>query len=69
MIGMKIEEVVADVKNTLGEIANRVAGWRKARFAVENINLEPVIATSISGEVIQHIFPGLKQSSNNFEQS
>lgn len=52
MIGMKIEELVADVKNTLGEIANRVAGWRKARVAVENINLEPVIATSISGEVI-----------------
>jgi chemotaxis protein CheX len=50
MLGMEIEEIDADVKDALGEIANMVAGGVKERFATENINLELAIPTAISGK-------------------
>lgn len=50
MLGMEIEEIDADVKDALGEIANMVAGGVKERFADENINLELAIPTAISGK-------------------
>ncbi|MCF6267153.1 MAG: chemotaxis protein CheX [Desulfuromusa sp.] len=50
MLGMEIEEVDADVKDALGEIANMVAGGLKERFAAENIGLELAIPTAISGK-------------------
>ncbi len=50
MLGMEIEEIDADVKDALGEIANMVAGGLKERFAAENIDLELAIPTAISGK-------------------
>ena len=50
MLGMEIEEIDADVKDALGEIANMVAGGLKERFATENIDLELAIPTAISGK-------------------
>ncbi|MDX2480994.1 MAG: chemotaxis protein CheX [Desulfuromusa sp.] len=50
MLGMEIEEIDADVKDALGEIANMVAGGLKERFATENIHLELAIPTAISGK-------------------
>jgi len=50
MLGMEIEEIDADVKDALGEIANMVAGGLKEKFAVENIDLELAIPTAISGK-------------------
>lgn len=50
MLGMEIEEVDADVKDALGEIANMVAGGLKEKFAAENIGLELAIPTAISGK-------------------
>jgi len=50
MLGMEIEEIDADVKDALGEIANMVAGGLKERFAAEDINLELAIPTAISGK-------------------
>lgn len=49
MLGMEIEEIDADVKDALGEIANMVAGGLKEKFAIENIELELAIPTAISG--------------------
>jgi len=49
MLGMEVEEVDDDVKDTLGEIANMVAGGLKESFAAENLNLELAIPTTISG--------------------
>ncbi|WP_321368683.1 chemotaxis protein CheX [uncultured Desulfuromusa sp.] len=50
MLGMDIEEINADVKDALGEIANMTAGGIKERFAAESINLELAIPTAISGK-------------------
>lgn len=50
MLDMEIEEIDADVKDALGEIANMVAGGLKERFATEDIDLELAIPTAISGE-------------------
>ena len=50
MLGMEIEEIDADVKDALGEIANMVAGGLKQRFADEDIALELAIPTAISGK-------------------
>ena len=50
MLGMEIEEIDADVKDALGEIANMVAGGIKEKFAVGNIDLELAIPTAISGK-------------------
>ena len=50
MLGMDVEEIDTDVKDTLGEIANMVAGGLKAAFAAENINLELSIPTTIAGK-------------------
>jgi len=50
MLGMEIEEIDADVKDTLGEIANMVAGGLKERFAAEDIDLKLAIPTAISGK-------------------
>ncbi|MDX2493580.1 MAG: chemotaxis protein CheX [Desulfuromusa sp.] len=50
MLGMEIEEIDADVKDALGEIANMVAGGLKERFATDNIDLELAIPTAISGK-------------------
>jgi chemotaxis protein CheX len=49
MLGMEIDEIDADVKDALGEIANMAAGGLKERFAAENIDLELAIPTAISG--------------------
>ena len=50
MLGMEVESVDNDVKDTLGEIANMVAGGIKQAFASENINLELSIPTTVSGK-------------------
>ncbi|MEA3363396.1 MAG: chemotaxis protein CheX [Thermodesulfobacteriota bacterium] len=50
MLGMEIEEIDADVKDALGEIANMVAGGLKERFSAEDIDLELAIPTAISGK-------------------
>ena len=50
MLDMKIEEIDADVKDALGEIANMIAGGLKEKFAAEDINLELSIPTTISGK-------------------
>ena len=50
MLGMELEEVDGDVKDTLGEIANMVAGGIKERFASENLNLVLAIPTTICGK-------------------
>ncbi|OEU70688.1 MAG: hypothetical protein BA864_00450 [Desulfuromonadales bacterium C00003093] len=50
MLGMDVEEVDADVKDTLGEIANMVAGGIKQAFAAENVRLELSIPTTVSGK-------------------
>ena len=50
MLDMEIEEIDADVKDALGEIANMVAGGLKERFAAEDIALELAIPTAISGK-------------------
>ena len=50
MLGMEIDEIDADVKDALGEIANMAAGGLKERFAAENIDLELAIPTAISGK-------------------
>ena len=50
MLGMELEEVDADVKDALGEIANMVAGGLKEKFTAEDIDLELAIPTAISGK-------------------
>lgn len=50
MLGMELEDVDADVKDALGEIANMVAGGLKERFAAENIDLALAIPTTVSGK-------------------
>jgi len=50
MLGMEVEEVDADVKDTLGEISNMLAGGIKEAFATENINLELSIPTTVTGK-------------------
>lgn len=50
MLGMDIEEIDADVKDALGEIANMLAGGIKERFTSENKALELAIPTAISGK-------------------
>ncbi len=49
MLGMEVEDVDSDVKDTLGEIANMVAGGLKEAFAAENIKLELSIPTTVTG--------------------
>lgn len=50
MLGMEVEEVNADVKDTLGEIANMLAGGLKESLAAEEISLELSIPTTVSGK-------------------
>lgn len=50
MLGMEIEEIDADVKDALGEIANMLAGGLKERFSAEEIDLELAIPTAVSGK-------------------
>lgn len=50
MLGMEIEEIDADVKDALGEIANMIAGGLKEKFAAEDIALQLSIPTAISGK-------------------
>ena len=50
MLGMEVEEVDTDVKDTLGEIANMVAGGLKEAFAAEDIKLELSIPTTVTGK-------------------
>ena len=50
MLGMDIDEVDADVKDALGEIANMVAGGLKERFAAQDIDLVLAIPTTVSGK-------------------
>lgn len=50
MLGMELEDIDADVKDALGEIANMIAGGLKMRFASEDINLELAIPTTVSGK-------------------
>ena len=50
MLGMEIDEIDADVKDAMGEIANMVAGGLKERFVAEGIDLELAIPTAISGK-------------------
>lgn len=50
MLGMQLEEVDADVKDALGEIANMLAGGIKERLSTENIDLELAIPTAVAGK-------------------
>jgi len=50
MLGMEVEDVDDDVKDTLGEISNMVAGGLKDAFATENVNLELAIPTTVTGK-------------------
>ncbi len=50
MLGMDLEEIDADVKDALGEIANMLAGGLKERFSEENVGLELAIPTAIAGK-------------------
>ena len=50
MLGMEVEEVTDDVKDTLGEIANMIAGGLKEAFSAENIHLELSIPTTVTGK-------------------
>jgi len=50
MLGMEVEEIDEDVKDTLGEIANMLAGGLKEAFAAENISLELAIPTTVTGK-------------------
>ncbi len=50
MLDMELEEVDADVKDALGEIANMLAGGIKERLSVENIDLELAIPTAVAGK-------------------
>ena len=50
MLGMELDEVDADVKDALGEIANMLAGGLKERFSQEDIALDLAIPTAISGK-------------------
>jgi len=50
MLGMEFTEADADVKDTIGEIANMLAGGLKERFAKENIMLQLAIPTTITGK-------------------
>lgn len=50
MLGMEVEAIDADVKDTLGEISNMLAGGLKEAFAEEDINLELSIPTTVTGK-------------------
>ena len=50
MLDMEPEEVDADVKDALGEIANMLAGGIKERLSTENIDLELAIPTAVAGQ-------------------
>ncbi|MCK4502111.1 MAG: chemotaxis protein CheX [Desulfuromonadales bacterium] len=50
MLGMEFETIDADVKDTLGEIANMVAGGLKERFAKEDLMLQLAIPTAVTGK-------------------
>lgn len=50
MLGMDLEEIDADVKDALGEIANMIAGGLKERFSSEGVSLELAIPTAIAGK-------------------
>ena len=50
MLGMEVEEIDEDVKDTLGEIANMLAGGLKESFSAENISLELAIPTTVTGK-------------------
>ena len=50
MLGMEIEQIDADVKDALGEIANMLAGGVKERFSAEKVALDLSIPTAISGK-------------------
>lgn len=50
MLGMEVEEIDADVKDTFGEIANMIAGGLKEAFAAENVNLQLAIPTTVTGK-------------------
>lgn len=50
MLGMEFTEVDADVKDTMGEIANMLAGGLKEKFAKENMMLQLAIPTAITGK-------------------
>ncbi len=50
MLGMEFTEIDADVKDTMGEIANMVAGGLKERFANEDMKISLAIPTAITGK-------------------
>ena len=47
---MELEEIDADVKDALGEIANMLAGGIKERFSADDVSLELSIPTTVSGK-------------------
>ena len=52
-LGMDIEEIDADVKDSIGEIVNMIAGNLKVTFAGVGIAIELAIPTSATGEAIR----------------
>ena len=49
MLGMDVEELGDDVKDTIGEISNMIAGGIKTAFSEENVRLELAIPTTVTG--------------------
>lgn len=49
-LGMEIEELDADVKDAIGEIANMVAGNLKIAYGQAGVDVELAIPTTIVGE-------------------
>lgn len=49
-LGMEVEELDADVKDAIGEIANMIAGNLKISFAGAGVAVELAIPTSVIGE-------------------
>ena len=57
MLGMEVEDIDTDVKDTLGEISNMLAGGMKEAFAAEDVNLELSIPTTVAGKAYRVTSP------------
>jgi len=53
MLGMEVDEVDADVKDALGEIANMVAGGLKVSLEGEGCNVELALPSTVIGRSIR----------------
>jgi len=53
MLGMECSEIDDDVKDAIGEIANMVAGGLKTALAVDGVNTELAIPTTVQGKNVR----------------